>query len=195
MGGAQPLAATLNGAAFLGVEVDGDKIKRRIRTGYCDICVNDLDEAVRILKNSIRQKQAVSVGLVGNSAEVIPELARRGIVPDLLTDQTSAHDPLNGYIPAGLTLEAATELRRASPQDYLKRSYESIARHVAAMLELQKLGAATFDYGNNIRTMAFEHGGGKDAYSFPVLVPASLRPLFYEGGGPLRWVAPAGEPA
>src|SRR5207248_5912545 len=147
MGGAQPLAATLNGGAFLGVEVDGEKIKRRIRTGYCDICVNDLDEAVRILKNSIRQKQAVSVGLVGNSAEVIPELARRGIVPDLLTDQTSAHDPLNGYVPAGLTLQAAAELRRKDPEDYLKRSYESIARHVAGMLDLQNLGAATFAYG------------------------------------------------
>ena len=195
MGGAQPLAATLNGAAFLGVEVDGEKIKRRIRTGYCDICVNDLDEAVRILKISIRQKQAVSVGLVGNCAEVIPELARRGIVPDLLTDQTSAHDPLNGYIPAGLSLEAATELRRKDPEDYLKRSYESIARHVAGMLDLQKLGAATFDYGNNIRTMAFEHGGVKDAYSFPGFVPAYIRPLFCEGRGPFRWVALSGDPA
>ena len=195
MGGAQPLAATLNGAAFLGVEVDGEKIKRRIRTGYCDICVNDLDEAVRILKNSIRQRQAVSVGLVGNSAGVIPELARRGIVPDLLTDQTSAHDPLNGYIPAGLSIEAATELRRKDPEDYLKRSYESIARHVAAMLELQKLGAATFDYGNNIRTMAFEHGGVKDAYTFPGFVPAYIRPLFCEGRGPFRWVALSGDPA
>ena len=195
MGGAQPLAATLNGAAFLGVEVDGEKIKRRIRTGYCDICVNDLDEAVRILKISIRQKQAVSVGLVGNCAEVIPELARRGIVPDLLTDQTSAHDPLNGYIPVGLSLEAATELRRKDPEDYLKRSYESIARHVAAMLELQKLGAATFDYGNNIRTMAFEHGGVKDAYTFPGFVPAYIRPLFCEGRGPFRWVALSGDPA
>ena len=195
MGGAQPLAATLNGAAFLGVEVDGEKIKRRIRTGYCDICVNDLDEAVRILKISIRQKQAVSVGLVGNCAEVIPELARRGIVPDLLTDQTSAHDPLNGYVPAGLTLEAAAELRRKDPEDYLKRSYESIARHVAGMLDLQKLGAATFDYGNNIRTMAFEHGGVKDAYSFPGFVPAYIRPLFCEGRGPFRWVALSGDPA
>jgi len=195
MGGAQPLAATLNGAAFLGVEVDGEKIKRRLRTGYCDICVNDLDEAVRILKISIRQKQAVSVGLVGNCAEVIPELARRGIVPDLLTDQTSAHDPLNGYVPAGLTLEAAAELRRKDPEDYLKRSYESIARHVAGMLDLQKLGAATFDYGNNIRTMAFEHGGVKDAYSFPGFVPAYIRPLFCEGRGPFRWVALSGEPA
>ncbi len=195
MGGAQPLAATLNGAAFLGVEVDGEKIKRRIRTGYCDICVNSLDEALRILKNAVRQKQAVSVGLVGNCAEIIPELARRGVVPDLLTDQTSAHDPLSGYIPAGLSLEQASELRRLDPGDYLKRSYESIARHVKGMLDLQKLGAATFDYGNNIRTMAFEYGGVKDAYSFPGFVPAYIRPLFCEGRGPFRWVALSGEPA
>ena len=195
MGGAQPLAATLNGAAFLGIEVDAERIKRRIRTGYCDICVNSLDEAIRILKNAVRQKQALSVGLVGNCADVIPELARRGIVPDLLTDQTSAHDPLNGYIPSGLSLEAAAELRRKNPEDYLKRSYESIARHVTGMLELQKLGAATFDYGNNIRTMAFEHGGVKDAYDFPGFVPAYIRPLFCEGRGPFRWVALSGEPA
>jgi urocanate hydratase len=195
MGGAQPLAATMNGAVFLGVEVDAEKIKRRIRSGYCDICVNDLDEALRILKNAIRQKQAVSVGLVGNCADVIPELARRGVVPDLLTDQTSAHDPLNGYIPAGLSLEEAAELRRRNPDDYLRRSYESIARHVDGMLALQKLGAATFDYGNNIRTMAFEHGGVKDAYNFPGFVPAYIRPLFCEGRGPFRWVALSGEPA
>jgi urocanate hydratase len=195
MGGAQPLAATLNGAAFLGVEVDGEKIKRRIRAGYCDVCVNDLDEALRILKNAVRQKQAVSVGLIGNCAEVIPELARRGVVPDILTDQTSAHDPLNGYIPAGLSLEEATELRQKNPDNYLKRSYDSIARHVTGMLELQKLGAATFDYGNNIRTMAFEHGGVKDAYNFPGFVPAYIRPLFCEGRGPFRWVALSGEPA
>jgi urocanate hydratase len=195
MGGAQPLAATLNGAAFLGIEVDAERIKRRIRTGYCDICVNSLDEAIRILKNAVRQKQAVSVGLVGNCADIIPELARRGIVPDLLTDQTSAHDPLNGYIPSGLRLEEATELRRKDPQDYLKRSYESIARHVTGMLELQKLGAATFDYGNNIRTMAFEHGGVRDAYDFPGFVAAYIRPLFCQGRGPFRWVALSGEPA
>jgi urocanate hydratase len=195
MGGAQPLAATLNGAAFLGIEVDAERILRRIRSGYCDICVNDLDEALRILKNAVRQKQAVSVGLVGNCAEVIPELARRGVVPDLLTDQTSAHDPLGGYIPRGFTLEQAVELRRQNPQDYLKRSYESIARHVSGMLELQKMGAATFDYGNNIRTMAFEHGGVRDAYNFPGFVPAYIRPLFCEGRGPFRWVALSGDPA
>ena len=173
--------------------MDGEKIRRRIRSGYCDICVNDLDEAVRILKNAVRQKRAVSVGLVGNCGEVIPELARRGIVPDLLTDQTSAHDPLNGYVPAGLTLEAAADLRRQNPEDYLKRSYESIARHVSGMLDLQKLGAATFDYGNNIRTMAFEHGGVKDAYNFPGFVPAYIRPLFCEGRGPFRWAALSGD--
>ncbi|MGO8819259.1 MAG: urocanate hydratase [Terriglobia bacterium] len=194
MGGAQPLAATLNGAAFLGIEVDAERIKRRIRSGYCDICVNSLDEAIRILKNAVRQKRAVSVGLVGNCADVIPELARRGIVPDLLTDQTSAHDPLNGYVPSGLSLDAAAELRRENPEDYLNRSYDSIARHVTGMLDLQKLGAATFDYGNNIRTMAFEHGV-KDAYNFPGFVPAYIRPLFCEGRGPFRWVALSGEPA
>jgi urocanate hydratase len=195
MGGAQPLAATLNGAAFLGIDVDGERIKKRIRTGYCDICVNHLDEALRILKNAVRQKQAISVGLIGNCAQIIPELARRGVVPDLLTDQTSAHDPLNGYVPDGLSLEAALELRRSNPEEYLKRSYESIARHVTGMLQLQKLGAATFDYGNNIRTMAFEYGGVKEAYGFPGFVPAYIRPLFCEGRGPFRWVALSGDPA
>ena len=193
MGGAQPLAATLNGAAFLGVEVDAERIQRRIRSGYCDICVNDLDDALRILKVAVRKKAPTSVGLVGNCADVMPELARRGVVPDLLTDQTSAHDPLNGYIPRGLSLEEAAELRQTDPQDYLKQSYESIARHVTAMLDLQKLGAATFDYGNNIRTMAHEHGGIKDAYRFPGFVPAYIRPLFCEGRGPFRWVALSGE--
>src|SRR5437879_6307448 len=192
MGGAQPLAATLNGAAFLGIDVDSERIKRRMRTGYCDISVNDLDEALRILKNAVRQKQALSVALTGNCAEIIPELARRGVVPDLLTDQTSAHDPLNGYVPAGLSLEAAVELRRTASEEYLARSYESITRHVTGMLELQKLGSVTFDYGNNIRTMAFEHGV-KDAYSFPGFVPAYIRPLFCEGRGPFRWVALSGE--
>ncbi len=195
MGGAQPLAATLNGAAFLCVEVDAERIKRRIRQGYCDICVNDLDEALRILKRAVRQKQATSVGLIGNCADVIPELARRGVVPDLLTDQTSAHDPLNGYVPRGLTLADAADLRRDDPDEYLKRSYESIGLHVQGMLDLKNLGAATFDYGNNIRTMAYEHAGVKDAYGFPGFVPAYIRPLFCEGRGPFRWVALSGDPA
>ncbi len=194
MGGAQPLAATMNGACFLGVEVDPERIKRRVRTGYCDIMVNDLDEALRILKEALRKQDAVSVGLVGNCADVIPALAERGVVPDLLTDQTSAHDPLNGYIPAGLTVEQAAELRRRNPDDYLKRSMDSIARHVEGMLRLQRLGAVTFDYGNNIRTMAFNHGIA-EAYAFPGFVPAYVRPMFCEGRGPFRWAALSGEPA
>jgi len=194
MGGAQPLAATMNGACFLGVEVDPERIKRRLRTGYCDIMVNDLDEALRILKEAVRKQDAVSLGLVGNCAEVIPALAERGVVPDLLTDQTSAHDPLHGYIPAGLTVEQAAELRRRDPDDYLKRSMDSIARHVEGMLRLQRLGAVTFDYGNNIRTMAYKHGVA-EAYAFPGFVPAYIRPMFCEGRGPFRWAALSGEPA
>ncbi len=194
MGGAQPLAATMNGACFLGVEVDPERIKRRVKTGYCDIMVNDLDEALRILKESLRKKEAISVGLVGNCADVIPALAERGVVPDLLTDQTSAHDPLNGYIPSGLTVEQAAELRRKDPDGYLKRSFESICRHVEGMLRLQRLGSVTFDYGNNIRTMAYEHGVA-EAYAFPGFVPAYIRPMFCEGRGPFRWVALSGEPA
>lgn len=193
MGGAQPLAATLLGAAFLGIEVDPERIKRRVKSGYCDIMVNDLDEALRILKNAVRKREAVSVGLAANCADVIPELASRGVVPDLLTDQTSAHDPLNGYIPRGLTLEEACELRR-DPDAYQRQSLESIARHVEGMLALQKMGAVTFDYGNNIRTFAFQQGV-KNAYDFPGFVPEYIRPLFCEGRGPFRWVALSGDPA
>ncbi len=192
MGGAQPLAATMTGAAFLGVEVDPERIKKRLKTGYCDFMVTSLDEALRILKNAVRKKESVSVGLVGNCADVIPELAARGVVPDILTDQTSAHDPLNGYIPQGLAVEQAAELRARDPHGYLERSMDSIARHVQGMLALQKMGAVTFDYGNNIRTMAFERGV-KDAYDFPGFVPAYIRPLFCEGRGPFRWVALSGE--
>ncbi len=192
MGGAQPLAATMNGAAFLGVEVDPERIKRRLKSGYCDIMVNDLDEALRILKNAVRKKEAVSVGLVGNCADVIPELARRGVVPDVLTDQTSAHDPLNGYIPSGCSVDQAAELRGRDPEEYKKRALDSIARHVRGMLDLQKMGSVTFDYGNNIRTMAYENGV-KDAYNFPGFVEAYIRPLFCEGRGPFRWVALSGE--
>ncbi|MGH9776010.1 MAG: urocanate hydratase [Candidatus Acidiferrales bacterium] len=192
MGGAQPLAATLNGGAFLGIDADPERIKRRVKTGYCDVMVNDLDEALRILKNAVRKREAASVGLVGNCAEVIPELARRGVVPDLLTDQTSAHDPLYGYIPQGLDVAQAAELRKKDPEGYQKRSLESIARHVEGMLALQKLGAATFDYGNNIRTFAFQQGV-KNAYDFPGFVPAYIRPMFCEGRGPFRWAALSGE--
>ncbi len=194
MGGAQPLAATLNGAAFLGIEVDPERIKRRVKTGYCDVMVNDLDEALRILKNAVRKREATSVGLIGNCADLIPEMARRGVVPDLLTDQTSAHDPIGGYIPQGLSLEAAKELRERDPEAYRKRAMESIAKHVEGMLALQKMGAITFDYGNNIRTFAFEQGV-KNAYDFPGFVPAYIRPLFCEGRGPFRWAALSGEPS
>jgi len=194
MGGAQPLAATMAGAAFLGIEVDPERIKKRLKTGYCDFMVNSLDEALRILKNAVRKKEAVSVGLAGNCADVIPELAERGVLPDILTDQTSAHDPLNGYIPQGLSVEQAAKLRADDPKAYLERSLDSIARHVEGMLALQKMGAVTFDYGNNIRTMAFERGV-KNAYDFPGFVPAYIRPLFCEGRGPFRWVALSGEPS
>ena len=192
MGGAQPLAATLNGAAFLGIDVDPERIKKRLKSGYCDVMVNDLDEALRILKNSVRKGEPASVGLVGNCADVIPELARRGIVPDLLTDQTSAHDPLYGYVPQGISVSDAAELRVKDPDSYRKRSLDSMAQHVEGMLTLQKMGAVTFDYGNNIRTFAFDHGV-KNAYDFPGFVPAYIRPLFCEGRGPFRWAALSGE--
>ncbi|MBZ5529030.1 MAG: urocanate hydratase [Acidobacteriia bacterium] len=192
MGGAQPLAATLNGAAFLGIDVDPERIKKRLRTGYCDVMVTSLDEALRILKNAVRTGEATSVGLVGNCADVIPELARRGVVPDMLTDQTSAHDPIGGYVPNKMTLEEAFALRKKNPQEYKQRALEAIADHVRGMLELQKLGSVTFDYGNNIRTFAFQQGV-KNAYDFPGFVPAYIRPLFCEGRGPFRWAALSGE--
>jgi urocanate hydratase len=192
MGGAQPLAATMNGAAFLGIDVDPERIKRRVKTGYCDVMVTSLDEALRILKNAVRKGEATSVGLVGNCADLIPELARRGVVPDVLTDQTSAHDPIGGYVPNGMTLEQAWELRKKNPQEYRKRSIIAMGGHVQGMLDLQKLGAVTFDYGNNIRTFACE-AGVKNAYDFPGFVPAYIRPLFCEGRGPFRWAALSGE--
>src|SRR5436853_1195176 len=194
MGGAQPLAATMAGAAFLGIDVDPERIKKRLKTGYCDFMVTTLDEALRILKNAVRKKENVSVGLVGNCADIVPELAERGVVPDILTDQTSAHDPLNGYVPNGMTLEQALELRKRDPKAYEEQSLDAIARHVEGMLRLQKMGAVTFDYGNNIRTFAFQHGV-KNAYDFPGFVPTYIRPLFCEGRGPFRWVALSGEPS
>jgi urocanate hydratase len=194
MGGAQPLAATMAGAAFLGIDVDAERIKKRLKTGYCDFMVNSLDEALRILKNAVRKKEAVSVGLVGNCADVIPELVERGVVPDILTDQTSAHDPLNGYVPNGMSLLEANELRQRDSKAYLEKSLDAIAAHVRGMLDLQKMGAVTFDYGNNIRTFAAQRGV-TNAYDFPGFVPAYIRPLFCEGRGPYRWVALSGEPS
>ena len=192
MGGAQPLAATLNGAVFLGIDVDPVRIERRVRTGYCDRMAMTLDEALDICEDAREQKRAISVGLVGNCAEVLPEIVRRGVNVDAVTDQTSAHDPLNGYVPAGLTLDAAAELRESDPETYIQRSKESMARHVEAMLKLKRSGAVAFDYGNNIRKQAFD-AGCKDAFEIPGFVPEYIRPLFCEGKGPFRWVALSGD--
>jgi urocanate hydratase len=194
MGGAQPLAATMNGAAFLCVEIDEKRIERRIETGYCDRITHNLDEALHMLREAVAAKRALSVGLVANCAEVLPELVRRGIVPDLLTDQTSAHDPLNGYVPLGFSVEPAAKLRAADPKQYVERALDSIATHVRAMLELKKRGAIAFDYGNNIRRMAADRGVS-DAFTIPGFVPEYIRPLFAEGRGPFRWVALSGDAA
>jgi len=193
MGGAQPLAATMNGACFLGIDVDPHRIERRLATGYCDRLAHDLDDALGILREAQTAGQALSVGLVGNCAAVLPELLRRGFVPDVLTDQTSAHDPLNGYVPDGMSLEEARRLRESHPDEYLKRSFESMGVHVEAMLALKKRGAVTFDYGNNIRTQAAK-AGVKNAYDIPGFVPEYIRPLFCEGRGPFRWAALSGDP-
>jgi urocanate hydratase len=194
MGGAQPLAATMAGACFLGIEVDPQRIEKRLRTGYCDRVSHDLEEALSVLRQAARRGEAISVALPGNCAEVLPELVRRGFTPDLLTDQTSAHDPLNGYVPAALSLEDAAVLRRRDPEEYVRRSMESIAMHVRAMLDLQSRGAVTFDYGNNIRGQALK-AGVTNALDFPGFVPAYIRPLFCEGRGPFRWAALSGDPS
>jgi urocanate hydratase len=192
MGGAQPLAATLNGAVFLGIDVDPARIERRVRTGYCDRLAMTLDEALDICEDARDQKRAISVGLVGNCAEVLPELVRRGVHVDAVTDQTSAHDPLNGYVPAGMTLDEAADLRENDATAYVEKSMESMARHVEAMLALKRAGAVAFDYGNNIRKQAFD-AGCKDAFEIPGFVPEYIRPLFCEGKGPFRWVALSGD--
>jgi urocanate hydratase len=192
MGGAQPLAATMNGAVFLGIDVDLARIERRVRNGYCDRIALSLDEALQICEDAREQERAVSVGLVGNCAEVLPELVRRGVHVDAVTDQTSAHDPLNGYVPANLTLDEAESLRSTDAQAYIERSMESMARHVEAMLTLKRAGAITFDYGNNIRKQAFD-AGCSDAFEIPGFVPEYIRPLFCEGKGPFRWVALSGD--
>ena len=192
MGGAQPLAATLNGAVFLGIDVDPARIERRVNTGYCDRLALTLEEALDICEDAREQKRAISIGLVGNCAEVLPEIVRRGVKVDTVTDQTSAHDPLNGYVPAGLSLDDAAQLREKDPESYVKRSKESMARHVEAMLALQRSGSVAFDYGNNIRKQALD-AGCKDAFEIPGFVPEYIRPLFCEGKGPFRWVALSGD--
>ncbi len=193
MGGAQPLAGTMNGAVFIGVEVDPERIKKRLETRYVDFMTDSLDEALQWAQEAREKKTAKSIGLVGNAAEVYPEIVRRGIVPDLVTDQTSAHDPLNGYIPAGMPLAQALALRKENPAEYIKQAMQSMAVHVRAMLDFQKRGSIVFDYGNNLRAQAFE-AGVVDAFNFPGFVPAFVRPLFCEGKGPFRWAALSGDP-
>src|SRR3982751_6017538 len=194
MGGAQPLAATMAGAIFLGVDVDPSRIQKRLTSGYCDKIAWSLDEAMQMVDEARAARAAVSIGLVGNCADVLPELVRRGIVPDILTDQTSAHDALNGYVPHGMSLEEAIALRRKNPDEYIERAMQSMGAHVEAMLALQKKGAITFDYGNNIRAQA-QKAGIKNAFDIPGFVPEYIRPLFCEGRGPFRWVALSGDPA
>ncbi len=194
MGGAQPLAATMNGAVFLGIDPDRTRIERRLETGYCDKMTESLDEALQLCEDARRKKQALSVCMVGNCAEVLPELVRREVEIDVITDQTSAHDPLNGYIPAGYSLAAASALRQSDPVDYVKHSMASMAMHVEAMLTMQRRGAVAFDYGNNIRKRAFD-AGCTQAFDIPGFTPEYIRPLFCEGAGPFRWVALSGDPA
>lgn len=193
MGGAQPLAATMNGAAFLGVEVDRKRIERRLQTGYLDMMTDNLDEALEIVLKAKEKKEAISVGLVGNAADVLPEILKRGIIPDVVTDQTSAHDTLNGYVPNGIPYEEALELRKKDPQKYIQMAKRSIVEHVKAMLEFKRKGAIVFDYGNNIRGEAYSNGV-KDAFEIPGFVHEFIRPLFCEGKGPFRWVALSGDP-
>ena len=193
MGGAQPLAVTMNEGVCLAVEVDQLHIQRRLETGYCDEMASTLDEALSQVREACEQGQPLSIGLIGNAAEVYPELVRRGIIPDMVTDQTSAHDALNGYIPAGMSLEVADELRGRDPQEYIRHSMESMVTHVRAMLEMQRQGAIVFDYGNNLRGQALA-AGETHALAYPGFVPAYIRPLFCRGKGPFRWVALSGDP-
>lgn len=193
MGGAQPLAVTLNGGVCIAVEVDQHRINRRIETKYLDMYTDNVDEAIRLAEEARRQKKALSIGLLGNAAEVLPEMIEKGFIPDALTDQTSAHDPLNGYIPEGFSLEKAADLRKKDEKEYTTLAKASIAKHVEAMLEMQQLGAVTFDYGNNIRQVAKDEGV-ENAFDFPGFVPAYIRPQFCEGKGPFRWVALSGDP-
>ena len=193
MGGAQTLASVMAGASMLAVECDATRIQKRLDTGYCDAIASTLDEALDQIRESCAQKQPLSIGLLGNAAEIYPELVRRGIMPDMVTDQTSAHDVLNGYIPAGMSLAEAQELRQRDPQSYVERAKGSIAKQVSAMLEFHKQGIPVVDYGNNIRQVAYE-AGVKDAFDYPGFVPAYIRPLFCRGIGPFRWAALSGNP-
>jgi len=193
MGGAQPLAVTMNDGVVIAVEVDKRMIDRRLQTGYLDTWTDSLDEALKMAKEAMKEGRPLSIGLLANAAEVHPELVRRGIIPDVVTDQTAAHDPLNGYVPAGISFEEALKLRKENPQKYLEMVYDSVVKHVNAILEMQRQGAKVFEYGNNIRRLAFDHGV-KEAFNIPGYVPEYIRDLFSEGKGPFRWVALSGNP-
>jgi urocanate hydratase len=193
MGGAQPLAATMTGARFLGIDVDPKRIQKRVESGYCDRIAATVDEALQLLADAGKNGTAVSVGLVGNAADVLPELLRRNVIPEIVTDQTSAHDPLNGYVPNGMSFEAALALRQQDSDQYVARSMAAMGKHVEAMLELKRRGSVVFDYGNNLRTNA-KLAGVQDAFEIPGFVPEYIRPLFCEGKGPFRWVALSGDP-
>ena len=194
MGGAQPLAATMTGARFLGIDVDPKRIQKRVESGYCDRMATSVDEALQLLAEAGKEGTALSVGLVGNAADVLPDLIRRNVIPEIVTDQTSAHDPLNGYVPNGMSLDAALALRQKDSEQYVALSMAAMGRHVEAMLELKRRGAVVFDYGNNLRTNA-KLAGVDDAFEIPGFVPEYIRPLFCEGKGPFRWVALSGDPA
>ena len=194
MGGAQPLAVTMNEGVNITVEIDPHRIQRRLETGYLDTSVNNLDEALQLAVNAKDKGESLSIGLLGNCADVLPEFVKRGIIPEIVTDQTSAHDELNGYVPHGISFEDALKLRDNDPDKYIEMSYRSMAVHCQAMLDLQKMGSITFDYGNNLRGQAKENGGVENAFDFPGFVPAFIRPLFCEGKGPFRWVALSGDP-
>lgn len=193
MGGAQPLAVTLNDGVVLAVEIDKRMIERRIKTGYLDTWTDNLNEAIKLVQEAVKNEKPLSIGLLANAADVHPELVRRNLIPDIVTDQTAAHDPLNGYIPGGMTYEEAIKLRNENPQKYMDLVYESVAKHINAILEMQKQGSKVFEYGNNIRRLAYDHGV-KDAFNIPGYVPEYIRDLFSEGKGPFRWVALSGNP-
>jgi urocanate hydratase len=192
MGGAQPLAVTMNDGIALIVEVNKAAIDRRLKHGFLEKWTDDLDEAIKLVKAAKESKKSLSVGLLGNAADVHPELAKRGIIPDIVTDQTSAHDPLNGYYPAGLSKEEADELRKTDPEKYLRKTRESMKLHVKAMVEMMRRGAITFEYGNNIRQQAYD-AGFTEAFAFSGFVPEYIRPMFCEGRGPFRWTSLVGE--
>ena len=194
MGGAQPLAVTMNEGVNITIEVDPHRIQRRFETKYLDTSTANLDEALQLAQDAKEKGKALSIGLLGNCADILPEIVKRGIVPEVVTDQTSAHDELNGYVPHGLSFEEALALRKSNPEEYISMSFQSMADHCRAMLDLQKMGSITFDYGNNLRGQAKENGGVENAFDFPGFVLAFIRPLFCEGKGPFRWVALSGEP-